>query len=232
MLEAVVLAGGLGTRLRSVIEELPKCMAPVAGRPFISYVLDYFQQKGVSRFILALGYKHEAIQSYVSSHYAAGLFRYSIEQAPLGTGGAIRLACFEASSDSVLVLNGDTFFGVDPGALASFHIEHEAECTLALKPMKDFDRYGAVSLRDDKRIEKFQEKKYYQSGLINGGVYMVKRESMLDERLPEKFSFEKDYLETYYDSRRMFGMVQDRYFIDIGIPSDYEIAQSELVLNI
>src|SRR5215472_2517181 len=108
MLEAIVLAGGLGTRLRPVVEELPKCMAPVAGRPFISYVLDYFQKKGVSRFILSLGYKHEAIQSYVNNHYPAGDFRYSIEQAPLGTGGALRLACSQASSDSVLVLNGDT----------------------------------------------------------------------------------------------------------------------------
>ena len=232
MLEAIVLAGGLGTRLRPVVEELPKCMAPVAGRPFISYVLDYFQKKGVSRFILALGYKHEAIQSYVNNHYPVGHFRYSIEKAPLGTGGALRLACSQASSDSVLVLNGDTFFGVDPVALASFHNEHEADCTLALKPMKNFDRYGVVSLRADQRIEKFQEKKFYQSGLINGGVYMVKRASLLDELLPEKFSFEKDYLEAFYDSKKMFGMVQDRYFIDIGIPTDYEIAQTELVLNI
>ncbi len=118
-------------------------------------------------------------------------------------------------------------------ALGKFHAEKKSACTLALKPMKDFDRYGVVELNEDSSVRSFKEKQFYQSGLINGGVYALNVASFLKEDLPEKFSFEKDYLEKNVNSfnqaqPKLYGSVQDEYFIDIGIPEDYERAQTEL----
>ena len=226
--EAIILAGGLGTRLRSAVPDLPKCMAPVNGRPFIAYVIDYFRQAGIEKFIFALGYKSEHFDNFLDSLLPAGSYQLSVEQEPLGTGGAIRLACSRATEQQVLVLNGDTLFRIRPADLAAFHRERHAHCTLCLKPMQDFDRYGVVELDSGQRVSSFREKQFYHSGLINGGVYALDAVQFLQEDLPEKFSFEKDYLEKMYTSRRLFGLVQDDYFIDIGIPEDYERAQKEL----
>jgi D-glycero-alpha-D-manno-heptose 1-phosphate guanylyltransferase len=227
--EAIILAGGLGTRLRSAVPDLPKCMAPVNGRPFIAYVIDYFHQAGIEKFIFALGYKSEHFDNFLHSILPAGSFQLSVEQEPLGTGGAVRLACTRATDQHVLVLNGDTFFRTRPAELVAFHREHHAHCTLCLKPMQDFDRYGVVELDGDQRISSFREKQFYHNGLINGGVYALDTVQFLQEALPEKFSFEKDYLEKFYLDRPLFGLVQDDYFIDIGIPEDYERAQRELI---
>jgi D-glycero-alpha-D-manno-heptose 1-phosphate guanylyltransferase len=226
--EAIILAGGLGTRLRSAVPDLPKCMAPVAGKPFLYYVISYFQKQGIEKFTLSLGYKHGIIEQYIATEFGNADFKFSIEEEPLGTGGAIRLACTQSSEKTALVLNGDTFFKVDLNKLVSFHYMCGAHCTLSLKPMKHFERYGVVKLNKDYTIESFREKKYYEEGLINGGVYALNIEKFQQENLPEKFSFEKDYLEALYLQRRMYGVIQDEYFIDIGIPEDYERAQNEL----
>jgi D-glycero-alpha-D-manno-heptose 1-phosphate guanylyltransferase len=232
MKEAIILAGGLGTRLRTAVPDLPKCMAPVAGRPFLYYVIKYFQDQGIEKFILSLGYKHEAVEEYIMNDFRNNNITFSIEKEALGTGGAIKLACDHASEKTVLVLNGDTFFGVHLNKLAPFHHMCGADCTLSLKPMKNFDRYGVVGLNKDYSIQSFQEKKYYDEGLINGGVYALNVKKFKQEDLPEKFSFEKDYLEAFYRERRMYGVIQDEYFIDIGIPEDYEKAQKELIANV
>jgi D-glycero-alpha-D-manno-heptose 1-phosphate guanylyltransferase len=226
--ECIILAGGLGTRLRSAVPDLPKCMAPVAGKPFLSYVIDHFHAQGLDRFIFSLGYKHEVIASWLDHSYAALQKQYVIEKEPLGTGGAIQLACHEAKEKNVLVLNGDTLFKVQVASLAAFHQQHAACCTLALKPMHHFDRYGVVELQENGALQRFKEKQYYQSGCINGGIYALQVDAFLKEGLPEKFSFEKDYLEKLYTQRPMFGMVQDVYFIDIGIPEDFEKANADL----
>jgi D-glycero-alpha-D-manno-heptose 1-phosphate guanylyltransferase len=226
--EAIILAGGLGTRLRSAVPDLPKCMAPVAGKPFLSYLIDYLAQQGVERFIFALGYKSEAIEDFLRGKFAGKpTYRLSIEKEPLRTGGAIRLACEQAKEDNVLVLNGDTFFGIDAVELATFHSQKQADCTLCLKPMQNFDRYGVVELGSDGRVTRFLEKEFYQEGLINGGVYALNLPRFLEQPLPSVFSFEKDWLERSYSDRALFGLVQDGYFIDIGIPADYDRAQRE-----
>jgi D-glycero-alpha-D-manno-heptose 1-phosphate guanylyltransferase len=226
--EAIILAGGLGTRLRSAVPDLPKCMAPVSGKPFLHYVIAYCQNQGIEKFIFSLGFMHETIEEFLSRELLITNYQLSIEEEPLGTGGAIKLACKKATEKTVLVLNGDTFFKIKMNKLASFHDMCGAHCTLSLKPMKNFDRYGVVELNKDYSIKDFQEKKYYESGLINGGAYALHATKFSEEPLPEKFSFEKDYLEQFYTSRRMFGVVQDEYFIDIGIPEDYERAQEEM----
>lgn len=227
--ECIILAGGLGTRLRSAVPDLPKCMAPVAGKPFLGWVIDYYRVQGIERIILALGYMHEAIEAYVAEQYPDLDVAISVENEPLGTGGAIKMACSLAKSNDVLVLNGDTIFTVKVEDLSAFHQINESDCTLALKPMTDFDRYGVVSLLPDHRIESFKEKQHYTEGLINGGVYALHIPAFMQLPFPEKFSFEIDYLQQYYNRQRMYGMVQDEYFIDIGIPSDYELANREFI---
>jgi D-glycero-alpha-D-manno-heptose 1-phosphate guanylyltransferase len=202
-------------------------MAPVAGRPFVAHVIDYFRQAGIEQFIFALGYKSEHFDNFLASVLPEDSFRLSIEKEPLGTGGAIRLACTVAVDKDVLVMNGDTLFRVHADQLSVFHQERAADCTLCLKPMQDFDRYGVVELDGQQRVGSFREKQFYRHGLINGGIYALNRAQFLQEGLPEKFSFEKDYLEQRYKDRRLFGLVQDEYFIDIGIPEDYERAQRE-----
>lgn len=226
---AIILAGGLGTRLRSAVADLPKCMAPVAGKPFIAYVIDHLQKQGIQQFIFALGYKSEAFTEFLEQTLPAGNYKLSIEPEPLGTGGAIKLACSLLTEKTTLIANGDTLFKVQLGNMAGFHHMCAANCTLALKPMQNFDRYGVVELNKDYSIRSFKEKQFYQSGYINGGVYLLHAEKFLQEDLPQIFSFEKDYLEKLYNQRRMYGVVQDEYFIDIGIPEDYERAQKELV---
>lgn len=229
--EAIILAGGLGTRLRSAVPDLPKCMAPVNGKPFIAYVIDYLQSQGVEKFILSLGYKHEVITAFIKKQYPTLDVEYSIEEEPLGTGGAIRYACLKTTENNVIATNGDTLFKVDVSKLHGFHAMCGADCTLSLKPMKNFDRYGVVELNKDYSIASFKEKQHYDEGLINGGLYVLNTKKFLAEYLPLKFSFEKDYLEALYTKRRMYGVVQDEYFIDIGIPEDYERAQVELRIN-
>ncbi|THU38521.1 nucleotidyltransferase [Niastella caeni] len=230
MKECIILAGGLGTRLRSAVPDLPKCMAPVAGKPFLSYVIDHFRQQGIEKFIFSLGYKHEIIQAYLDDKYATYNKQYVIEAEPLGTGGAIQLACRQATEKNVLILNGDTLFSIQLAAQTAFHEQHQAHCTLALKPMQNFDRYGVVELQENGAIKSFKEKQFYESGLINGGIYALQVAAFLNEGLPDKFSFEKDYLETLYKERPMYGIVQDEYFIDIGIPEDFEKANRDLMV--
>ena len=226
--EAIILAGGLGTRLRSAVPDLPKCMAPVNGKPFLKYVISNLQQQGIQRFVFALGYKSEAFDSFLDTMLAKDEYIISLENEPLGTGGAVRLACNVTVSDNVLVTNGDTLFNAAVQKTAAFHTEKFAECTLSLKPMKSFDRYGAVIIDMDGRVKDFKEKQYFSEGLINGGVYILNVEAFKQKPFPEKFSFEKDYLEKYCADEAIYGMAQEAYFIDIGIPEDYEKAQHDL----
>ena len=226
--EAIILAGGLGTRLREAVPDLPKCMAPVAGKPFVSYVIDALRMQGIQHFVFSLGYKAEVIEKYLNEHYPTLDYTTAIEEEPLGTGGAIKLALDSARTENVLIANGDTLFKVNVDALGSFHLAKGSACTLALKPMKNFERYGVVELDGDNRIISFREKQYYNEGLINGGIYLLNKRQFLQHQFPQKFSFEKEYLEAQFDEGIFYGLPQDEYFIDIGIPEDYNKAQEDL----
>jgi len=228
MTQAIILAGGLGTRLRSAVPDLPKCLAPVAGRPFLFYVINYLRSQGINDFIFSLGYKHELITDYLERDFATLSYKTVIEEEPLGTGGAIRLAAAQAHSSQVIVTNGDTLFRADIPAMLQLHNSSHAVCTLALKPMNHFDRYGVVEINDEGRITAFKEKQQYEQGTINGGLYVIDREALLATALAEKFSFEKDFLEARYAQDKLYGIAQDNYFIDIGIPDDYNQAQQDL----
>ena len=226
--EAIILAGGLGTRLREAVPDLPKCMAPVAGKPFLSYVIDHLRMQGVERFIFSLGYKWEIIEEYLQREYATLNYASVIEEEPLGTGGAIQLAIQKATTENIVVANGDTLFKIKLGSIVELHKSNDAECTLALKPMQNFDRYGVVETDSNGKIISFKEKQLYQQGLINGGVYLLNKKQFLNRSLPQKFSFEKDYLEKFCTEDKFYGSQQTGYFIDIGIPEDYQKAQTDL----
>jgi D-glycero-alpha-D-manno-heptose 1-phosphate guanylyltransferase len=226
--QAIIIAGGLGTRLRPVVSALPKCMAPVAGKPFLHYVIAHLQKEEIQNFIFSVGYKSESIIDYVQQNLIGTDFQFSMEEEPLGTGGAIKLAIEKTTEKNILVCNGDTLFSVHLHELNNFHLQHNSDCTLCLKQMNNFNRYGVVELEDGGLITSFKEKQFYERGLINGGVYALKSEMFLNKKLPEKFSFEKDYLEKFIGERKMYGLIQDEYFIDIGIPEDYARAKNEL----
>ena len=222
-MEVALLAGGLGTRLRSVVSEVPKCMAPVARRPFLWYLLEQLRGYNVERVILSVGYLREVVQEWLAEH--AGEypfeFRFAVEEQPLGTGGGIRLAASMADGPELVVLNGDTYFDADLNQLLDARRRRGLPIALALKPMCDFDRYGTVELGPEGVIHAFREKQHCEEGLINGGVYAIDLRSGVLDGLPEKFSFEKEVLEPQCSRGRLCGLVQDGYFIDIGIPEDY-----------
>src|ERR1700753_1289282 len=127
--EAIILAGGLGTRLRSAVPDLPKCMAPVGGKPFIGYITDYLRRSGIEHFIFALGYKSEAFDIFFNQYFPGGGYTLSLEETPLGTGGAIRQACTQVNGPSTLILNGDTFFHISTEQLSAAHHTHDSDCT-------------------------------------------------------------------------------------------------------
>jgi D-glycero-alpha-D-manno-heptose 1-phosphate guanylyltransferase len=221
MKECIILAGGVGTRLQSVVNDVPKCMAEVADRPFLSYLFDYVNSHQFEHIILSLGYKSNIVLDWLKGKSYPFEISYVIEDSPLGTGGAIRLALDKVRENSVFVLNGDTFFDVDTSQLLDFHNKNNAVISLALKSMTDFDRYGSVDLSEDGRIIRFNEKQYCEQGLINGGIYILNKDLLLSLNLPDPFSFEKDVLEAYIHEFPFYGCVQNGYFIDIGIPSDF-----------
>lgn len=224
-MECVVLAGGMGTRLRSVVAELPKCLAPVAGRPFLAWLLDDLRGAGFDHIILSLGYRHEAVEDWVATLPERDSITFVVEKEPLGTGGGVRLALEQAREERVFVLNGDTYFGVDFRAMQSFHQQSGAKATLALKPMRDFDRYGEVLCDEDGSVTAFREKQPCAAGLINGGIYLLRRDAL--RAMPERFSLEKDYFEPLAAAGALAGFRSDGYFIDIGIPEDYARAQRD-----
>ena len=229
--ECIILAGGLGTRLRSEVADLPKCMAPVAGKPFIHWVIAHLTAQRITSFVLSLGYMHEIIEEYIQSNYPQLSVKFSVENEPLGTGGAIKLALSLCEDENVLVVNGDTLFETNNNALWEQHIKSNSACTLALKPMQNFERYGAVTVNEDNVITAFQEKKYMAQGLINGGVYLINQNNFNKINFPEKFSFEKEFLEKYLETLTMIGVEDDGYFIDIGIPEDFKKANAEIKLK-
>ena len=229
--ECIILAGGLGTRLRSEVADLPKCMAPVAGKPFLHWVIAHLTAQKITSFVLSLGYMHEIIEEYIQKNYPQLQVKFSVENEPLGTGGAIKKALGLCEEENVLIVNGDTLFETDNNALWEQHIKNNSACTLALKPMQNFERYGAVAVNEKSTITAFQEKKYMAQGLINGGVYLINRNAFNEINFPEKFSFENDFLEKFLEPLTMIGVEDDGYFIDIGIPEDFKKANQELKLK-
>jgi D-glycero-alpha-D-manno-heptose 1-phosphate guanylyltransferase len=227
--EAIVLAGGKGTRLQEFVSELPKVMAPVAGKPFISYVIDYMLMQGIQHFIFALGYKSNVVISYLEEQYPTLSYKAVIEDELSGTGGAIKNALAETTAENIFIINGDTLFKAEYRSIDDFHLNSKASCSVALKFMNNVERYGTVEINGEGKIISFIEKQLNKTGLINGGVYILNKNEFLQKPFPNVFSFEHDYLEKYSNSDAFYGIEQEGYFIDIGIPEDYNKANKDLV---
>ncbi|MFK7947369.1 MAG: nucleotidyltransferase family protein [Saprospiraceae bacterium] len=229
--QAIILAGGFGTRLKSVVADVPKPMAPVCERPFLAFIMDYLAKANFEKVVLSIGYKGEVVQAYFGDSYKGIRVEYATEATPLGTGGGILNATTTCSNAPILVLNGDTFFDVPISDFYTFFDNNQSDLAFALKPMTNFERYGTVVLDEKERITQFQEKQYRTSGLINGGAYIL-RKSIFENQgfsIGQKFSFEADFLEKYVDNLKFSGFVVDEYFIDIGIPEDYAKAQIDFL---
>jgi D-glycero-alpha-D-manno-heptose 1-phosphate guanylyltransferase len=226
-LQAIVLAGGLGTRLRESVADLPKPLAPVNGRPFLNFVLSYLRRSGLRRVILATSYMHEEFEKRYGKEYKGLELDYSVEQEPLGTGGGLRQAIASVTSQNVLIINGDTFFAADIDELLAMHSNTDADLTIGLKPMRNISRYGIVKT-EGSRVVSFEEKKEVAVGNINAGVYVAKRDLFDAFELPKKFSIEEDFLRKYTTQLNIHAHISEAYFIDIGIPADYQRAQTEM----
>lgn len=225
--EAIVLAGGFGTRLQSVVKEVPKPMAPLNEIPFLSYLFRYLKEEGIEHVVLAVGYLREIIIDHYGKEFDGIKVSYAIEEEALGTGGGIWNAFKQIKGDKAFVLNGDTFFDIQLAQMHRSFEANEAQFSLALKPMRDFDRYGRVEV-DNSRIVSFHEKEFCKEGMINGGVYLMEKSLFDQVGLSGKFSFEKDFLEAHLDTVKMCAFPFDNYFIDIGIPEDYAQAAIDL----
>lgn len=227
--EAIILAGGFGTRLQGVIKDVPKPMAPVNGRPFLTYILDYLIEYQYTRVVLSVGYLHEKIEEFFGTQYKSLEIDYAVETEPLGTGGGILFAMSKCKTDNVLVINGDTMFKVDLDAFERFFAEKNCLLSIVLREVEDVARYGSVVIGNNNLITLFSEKQATVGrGLINGGVYLINRKLFDKYPQPQKFSFEKDLMTKYYRQELFYAMPSEGYFIDIGIPEDYARAQQEL----
>ncbi len=226
--EAIILAGGKGTRLSGVVSDVPKPMAQINGRPFLEYQINYLESWGVNHVVLAVGYMAEAISAHFGNSFNGVKIDYSVEEETLGTGGAIKLAFQKIKGHSALILNGDTLFDMNIKRLFDFHRIKEADFSIALRFNLKTDRYGSVKMNPDNRITGFIEKEENSDEeYINGGVYLTKKAYFESLKFSKSFSLEKEYFEKYVDKARIYGVKCHSFFIDIGIPEDYILAQDE-----
>ena len=221
---AVILAGGMGTRLREVVADRPKVMAEVNNRPFITYLLDQLAAADIANVVLCTGYMADQVSTVLGDCYRGMQLCYSVEPSPLGTGGAIRLAIPLFSSFPILVLNGDSYFDMNLLSFASKHSESGAKGSLALATVVDVSRYGAVEIAADNAITRFEEKGNRQgSGLINAGIYLLEQASV--EAMPpdSAVSIEREIFPALI-GQGLYGFPQSGKFLDIGVPADYRAA--------
>jgi D-glycero-alpha-D-manno-heptose 1-phosphate guanylyltransferase len=224
--EVIVLAGGFGSRLQGVLPNVPKCMAPVQGKPFLTYVLDYLANQQICKVILSVAYRKEQIISFFGDKYNSMAIDYSIENEPLGTGGAVKLALNRCTDDDVFIMNGDTCFIADLAAMEKQHFHSTADVTIAVKRMPETARYGLVSANQEGRITDFREKDPSAGcGWINGGIYLMNRD-IFNNFLQQKFSIENDFFKTKVSELIFQAFRSDGIFLDIGIPEDYAKAQT------
>lgn len=223
-MQAIVLAGGFGTRLRSRVRDVPKSMAPIAGRPFLGYLLERLERAGCSTVVLATGYLSENIERHFGTAYRSLQLRYSREEKPLGTGGAIVRALSSLPAGPALVLNGDTWLDVDLAAFADWSTQRPGAGALVLREVPEVSRFGAVRLEGE-RIVGFGEKAGCGPGCINAGIYRLALESFRRFDLPEAFSLETDFFQRHVGALDLRGYVCHGDFIDIGVPEEFDRAQ-------
>ena len=233
MIEAIVLAGGLGTRLRSTVSDVPKPMAPINGRPFLDLLMSSLSKKGIKRVILSVGYMSEVIEDYFGSEKYGISIDYNVEKNPLGTGGAIYSCLKICNSDGILVMNGDSYISYDHNELIKKWLKYKKPIVVT-RETQPSSRYGSIIFEKDKikSFTNFNNEKVSGNIAINAGVYVLPKNLFNSQSTHDVFSFELDYLKSAVKSEDFYIIMSDGYFIDIGIPSDFKKAQSELIKNI
>lgn len=225
--QAIILAGGLGTRLRGVVSDRPKSMALIHNRPFLSYQFDYLIEQGIRRVVLSTGYLGETIESYYGDAYHDLTLQYVREEEPMGTGGGLLLASRKLTGNTFM-LNGDSLFNIPLKELEEAKHQHHPSVVIALREVEDAGRYGQVETSSENRIIAFREKNPGAgAGSINGGVYLMEAEWLHSVAPSEKFSLEKEVFAARASQEFFMGIPFNHYFIDIGIPEDYRRACDE-----
>jgi len=232
-MEAIVLAGGLGSRLRPIVSDVPKPMAPINGCPFLEHLFDYWMDQGVGRFVLSVGYKHEVIEKHFGNRYQSAEIDYAVEANPCGTAGGLLLSLPHLRGPGTfVVMNGDTFFEVKLDAMRRLHRDRQADLTIALREVESNNRYGGVGVDDQGRITTFDNRARTSGrALINGGVYLAEKTAfvgMASEPVGPVSLEEQLYPRMLVVGRRLYGLLSSGRFIDIGIPEDYHRAASIL----
>ncbi len=223
MTTAIILAGGLGTRLEKTVPNLPKPMAPIRGRPFLEYQMDYWIGQGVTQFILSVGYLRQTIIDYFGAGYHGASINYAVEEIPLGTGGGLMMAA-QGLAEPFLLINGDTFIEVNLNKLSNFHVERESEWTFSLFRADQHGRYMGMDVATDGMILSLKSGTSQPDRLANGGVYLINPSALdrLDRKPSSKVSLEDELLPDFISAGGvLFGMECSGKFIDIGVPEDY-----------
>jgi D-glycero-alpha-D-manno-heptose 1-phosphate guanylyltransferase len=223
---AIILSGGLGTRLRKAVPNLPKPMVPIHNRPFLEHQMDYWIEQGITRFILSVGYLKDIIINHFGNSYKGVTIDYAIENSPLGTGGALLLAA-KNLNETFLVINGDTFIEVDLASLYKFHLKNISKWTLAFFRTNEFKRYMLINISPKGEILSLNSHESVESGPANGGVYLIEPSAInfFKVKNDEKISLENQLLPDFiYNGEKIFGKECEGKFIDIGLPEDYNRA--------
>lgn len=234
-IDSIILAGGLGTRLRSVVSDRPKVLAPIGNKTLLDHVMDHLFSHGLHSIILSVGYMKEKIREHIERQIfpESITISFSEEEYPLGTGGAIKKALALASSDIVLILNGDTFFPIDYRRLFESHLLMNADITIGLRQIENVSQSGSVIADTEGKIIGFNEKTgENKKGVMSGGAYLFRKNIFDNFNLPDAFSIEKDFFEKHIHSVKARGLIFDDYFIDIGIPENYQKAKTDLISKI
>jgi D-glycero-alpha-D-manno-heptose 1-phosphate guanylyltransferase len=228
----VVLAGGLGTRLRSIVSDVPKPMAPIHGIPFLQYLLEYWLGQGIQEIILSVGYRSEKIQNYFGNNFCGVPLKYVFEVTPLGTGGAVKnsLSTLNLDFKNTFIINGDTWFEVNLTNFIETTKSLNYPVKMVLKQIDNNNRYDGVGLDSSGIINQFGIKNSKET-LINGGCYWVDQNFLSNylKSYSGKFSFEEDVLRQLANEKLLYGYIQDGQFCDIGIPEDYQKIGSIIV---
>jgi len=230
-MKAIILAGGAGTRLRSLVPDVPKPMAPIAGRPFLEYLIERLVQGGVTDLVLSVGHRADSIARHFGPAWGGAAISYAVETEPLGTGGAIAFAAREFTDNAILVVNGDTYLGIDFADLMAWGAsEMPSMAGIVLRRVENVARYGAV-LCTGGVVQGFVEKGHVGPGLINAGIYLLNPTTFARFGLSGRFSLEADLLQPHAEALHLRAYITDSFFIDIGIPDDYLRAQTAIPMH-
>lgn len=222
---AVILAGGFGTRFQSVVSDKPKVLAEVSGKPFLVYLLEQISSAGIRKVVFCTGYMAEKIQNRLGDTYGPLHILYSREDEPLGTGGALRLALPYLSSDTVLVMNGDSYTDIDLGSYVNWFFQKDCEAALLLTRVLDTSRYGSVTISEDENITAFNEKRTSSGvGWINAGVYLMRKSVIASIPAGQSYSLEYELFPSLV-GKKLYGFCSEGRFIDIGTPESYAVTE-------